>query len=217
MSNRVMSPMFVDDAGTGLVIADIRRYNVFTSLFFLGRHGRLLRELATASGARPGDTAADIGCGPGKLVRALGAVVGPTGSVVGVDPSAAAVAADRAADPRHRYAQAPAQSLPFGDAEFDVLTCTFVMHHIPAEHRDAALAEMWRVLRPGGRVLLADVAPGPAYRAVLNLVTRHGDVDPFADADIRRYTGRLRELGFTDIAYTRSRYQTGILTAVRPR
>lgn len=209
------TPMFVDDAGTGLVIADLRRYNAFTSLFFLGRHRRLLIELATAAGAGPGDAALDIGCGPGKLVRVLGEFTGPHGSATGVDPSVTAIEANRAVD-HHRYEQAPAQALPFGAAEFDVLTCTFVMHHIPAEHRADALAEMWRVLRPGGRVLLADVAPGPFYRAILTPFFGHDGADPFAEADIRRYTDHLRALGFTDLTYTRNRYQTGVLTAVKP-
>ncbi len=209
--------MFVDHADTGLVIAGLRRYNLFTTAFFLGRHRRLLAEFVTLAGVRPGDRALDIGCGPGKLVRALGAATGPTGAAVGVDPSATAVAdnseRDRAA--HHRYVVGPAQSLPLPDAEFDVVTCTFVMHHIPESQREAAIAEMWRVLRPGGRLLLADASPSRRMRAVLSVFLGRGG-DPFADADIRHYTDRVEAVGFTGLAYTQSRDQTGILTAVKP-
>lgn len=209
--------MFVHDAGTGLVIQGLRRYNVFTTLFFLGRHRRLLDEFVTRSGARPGERALDIGCGPGKLVRALGAVVGPKGSAVGVDPSATAVTDNRRRDraAHHRYEVGPAQDLPLPDDAFDIVTCTFVMHHIPEAHRAAALAQMWRVLRPGGRVLLADASPSPRMRRALSVLLRDGG-DPFADADIRHYTELLRALGFTELTYTQSRDQTGILTGIKP-
>lgn len=209
--------MFVDDADTGLVIAGLRRYNLFTTAFFLGRHRRLLAEFVTLSGARPGDHALDIGCGPGKLVRALGAATGPTGAAVGVDPSATAVAdnSERDSAAHHRYVVGPAQSLPLSDAEFDVVTCTFVMHHIPESQRDAAIAEMWRVLRPGGRLLLADASPSRRMRAVLSVFLGRGG-DPFADADIRHYTDQLAAVGFIGLTYSQSRDQTGILTAVKP-
>ncbi|MFE3545682.1 class I SAM-dependent methyltransferase [Nocardia sp. NPDC059177] len=213
--NQLLTPMFVDDAGTGLVIAGLRRYNVFTALFFLGRHRRLLREFVALSGARPGEHALDIGCGPGKLVRALGAAVGSRGTAVGVDPSATAIADNRGRDraAHHRYEVGPAQELPLPDAEFDAVTCTFVMHHIPEPQRAAALAQMWRVLRPGGRLLLADASPTPRMRAVLSVFH---DADAFVQTDIRQYTDPLRDLGFAELTYTQSRDQTGILTAVKP-
>lgn len=52
-----------------------------------------------------------------------------------------------------------AQELPLPDASFDVVTCTLAMHHIPARRREDALAEMYRVTRPGGRLLVADFDP----------------------------------------------------------
>lgn len=212
--------MFVDHSDTGLVMEGMRRYNLFTTVFFLGRHGRLIDELVRASGASPGDDVVDIGCGPGKLVRALGTRVGPRGSAVGVDPSASAVAYNSRRDrrPNHRYIQAPAQELPFPDATFDVVTCTFVMHHIPEPHREAALGEMWRVLRPGGRLLLADAHPTRWMRMLFTRGGhRHGDAaDPFDAVDIRRYTPALRALGHTEPEYTRSRHMTGISMVTKP-
>lgn len=205
--------MFVDDTDTGLIIAGLRRYNLFTAVYFLGRQGSLLAEIVTATGAAPGERALDVGCGPGKLVRALGAAVGASGTAVGVDPSATAIADNRRRDRVDRYEVGPAQDLPFDDAEFEVLTCTFVMHHIPERHRDAALAQMWRVLRPGGRILLADAAPAPWLRREFAWLSGG---DPFDAVDIRRYADPLRALGFTEVTYTASRYQTGLLSAVKP-
>jgi ubiquinone/menaquinone biosynthesis C-methylase UbiE len=52
-----------------------------------------------------------------------------------------------------------AQRLPLGDLSCDVVTCTLALHHVPARQRAAALAEMYRVTRPGGRLLIADFDP----------------------------------------------------------
>ncbi|WP_280397695.1 class I SAM-dependent methyltransferase [Nocardia carnea] len=218
-AQRTRNPMFVDAPGTGLVIEGMRRYNLFTTVWFLGRHRRLLTELVRASGARPGDDAVDIGCGPGKLVRALGAQVGPQGSVCGIDPAAAAVEYNRRRDrhPHHRYERAPAQELPLADASIDVVTCTFVMHHIPEDQRDPAIAEMWRVLRPGGRVLLADARSTPWMRFLFGRSThRHGDNNPFEQIDVRRYLPALRAAGFTGAEYREIGSMTGISTASKP-
>lgn len=215
---RTHSPMFVDAPDTGLVIEGMRRYNLFTTVWFLGRHRRLLTELVRASGAGPGNAAVDIGCGPGKLVRALGERVGPRGSVAGIDPSATAIDYNRRRDvhPNHRYIQAPAQALPLPDASVDVVTCTFVMHHIPEEHREAAISEMWRILRPGGRLLLADARPTGWMRFLFGRAARHHGTEPFAEIDIRRYNPSLRAAGFVDLRYIAGRYMAGISTASKP-
>ena len=52
-----------------------------------------------------------------------------------------------------------AQHLGLPDASFDVVTCVLAVHHIPARQRQAAFAEMYRITRPGGRLLTADLAP----------------------------------------------------------
>jgi ubiquinone/menaquinone biosynthesis C-methylase UbiE len=54
------------------------------------------------------------------------------------------------------FAVGVAQELDFPDSSFDVVTCTLAMHHVPARKRQTALREMYRVTRPGGRLLVAD-------------------------------------------------------------
>ncbi|ONM48753.1 hypothetical protein B0T44_23005 [Nocardia donostiensis] len=215
--------MFTDHADIGIVISGLRRYNLFTAAFFLGRHHRLIAELARLSGAGTGDQALDIGCGPGKLVRALGDMVGPEGGVVGVDPSETAVAYNRRRDrsPNHRYEQSVAQQLNQLDAAFDIITCTFVMHHIPEQHRVAAVEEMWRVLRPGGRLLLADAHPTVRARSVFAGIARlarrgSNPHDTFDAVDIRQYSETLVAVGFATPHFVTSRYSTGILIAEKP-
>jgi arsenite methyltransferase len=117
------------------------------------------RELVrVALGARPGDRILDVGCGPGFYVTELLEEVGPEGLVVGLDisPDMLAVAAKRAdGHDNVEFHEADATSLPVPDASFDRLISVQVLEYV----RDvpAALKEMHRALRPGGRVLLWDV------------------------------------------------------------
>ena len=117
------------------------------------------RELVRAAlGARAGDRVLDVGCGPGFYVTELLETVGREGSVVGVDASAdmLAVAAQRAEGRGNvTFHQAEATSLPVPDAGFERAVCVQVLEYV----RDvpAALSQMHRALRPGGRVLVWDV------------------------------------------------------------
>jgi SAM-dependent methyltransferase len=117
------------------------------------------RELVRAAlGVRSGDRILDVGCGPGFYVTELLEAVGREGSVAGVDISAdmLAVAAKRAAGHGNvELHQADATSLPVPDASFERVVCVQVLEYV----RDvpAALSEMHRALRPGGRMLVWDI------------------------------------------------------------
>ena len=86
--------------------------------------------------------------------------VQPRGRVEGIDPSPPMIdyAAGRGAA-HCTFTVAAAEALPFEAATFDVVTSTLVIHHITPGNRATALAEMARVLRPGGHLLVADFRP----------------------------------------------------------
>ncbi|MFI7611326.1 methyltransferase domain-containing protein [Nonomuraea terrae] len=135
-------------------------YEVSATVWFLGARRAVFTRLAAAVRPRAGDRILDVGCGTGYLSRILSPVVGPAGQVTGIDPSPAMIqyAAARARG-NCAYVLGGAQTLPFPDGSFDALTATLVVHHIPAEDRPEALGEMYRVLRPGGRLLVAEPRP----------------------------------------------------------
>lgn len=220
--NIQLFPVTVPD-DNGLLITSPRRYNALNAVLFGGRHRRLLSELVVVGGAAPGDRVLDIGSGPGKLAAVLAEVVGPGGSVLGIDASRAMVdyARAHAVATNIGFEAGAAQALPVPDAEFDLVTCTFVMHHVAAERRADALAEMYRVLRPGGRLLLADAHPTGLMRAVAEVMSRASRAgsdkpavrrDPFLEVDVRRYADTLVRVGFETPEFRASRYGAGILT-----
>ena len=119
------------------------------------RRRQLVRE---ALGARPGERILDVGCGPGFYVAELLEQVGSAGAVVGVDSSPQMLAfAARRCDKYDNvsFHEADATSLPVHDATFDAALSIQVLEYVSDIH--AALAEMHRVLRPGGRVVIWDV------------------------------------------------------------
>jgi len=95
----------------------------------------------------------DVGCNVGALLQHCRSVA-PTVRLAGVDLNPAAVAQARARLPDADLHVAAADALPYADASFDCVTCIEVLEHVPAERRRDALAEMRRVLRPGGRLVL---------------------------------------------------------------
>lgn len=112
----------------------------------------------------PGGTVLDVGCGPGPLTTSLAEAVGSDGLALGVDVSEPMLArAVRAkAGPQAGFLRADAQHLPLRDETVDAVISIAVLQLIPDPA--AALAEMKRVLRPGGRLAVLVPTVGPAAR-----------------------------------------------------
>jgi len=108
-------------------------------------------------GLCPGERVLDIGSGPGFLASEMGEAVGPAGRVYGIDLSESMIkiARERCADrPWVEFQPGDARRLPFPDHHFDVAVSTQVYEYV--NDMAAALSELYRVLRPGGRALILD-------------------------------------------------------------
>lgn len=117
---------------------------------------RLLAELGLGGPALPGRVL-ELGCGPGSFTARLAELV-PADRLTGVDHDPALLARARARVPGASFGEGSATALPFPDASFDAAVTRLVLQHLPDPA--AAVAELARVVRPGGLVAAIDVDGG---------------------------------------------------------
>lgn len=158
-------------AGVFHSVAD--KYDVMNDLMSFGIHRLWKRFTLSQTGLKAGQRVLDLAGGTGDLALRMSRMVGPAGEVVLSDINASMLnrgrerLIDQGVAGNMRYVQANAESLPFPDDYFDCITIAFGLRNVT--DKDAALASMLRVLKPGGRLLVLEfskpVAPGlsPLY------------------------------------------------------
>jgi demethylmenaquinone methyltransferase/2-methoxy-6-polyprenyl-1,4-benzoquinol methylase len=147
------------------------RYDLFNSLLSAGSDRRWRKRAARLLDVPPGGRVLDVATGTASLAIAVADAV-PTAEVTGCDINAAMLAvgtrkiADRGLDDRVHLTRAPGEELPFDDESFDAVTIAFAIDDMTDRRRCAA--EMARVLRPGGSLVLLELAvpEQPVLRSV---------------------------------------------------
>jgi len=143
-------------AGVFDSVAD--RYDLMNDLMSAGMHRWWKRYTVEQSRVRPGEHVLDVAGGTGDLTRLFTQRVGPTGTVVLTDINGAMLARgrDRLLDDgiAAPAVQCDAERLPFPSESFDCVCVAFGLRNMT--HKEGALAEMGRVLRPGGRLLVLE-------------------------------------------------------------
>ena len=130
-------------------------YDVMNSVMTAGLHHRWRRRAADLAAVGPGSSALDVATGTGDLAVELGRRVGADGEVVGSDFSEEMLTLARRKAPGLRFEWGNALDLPYEDGRFDAATVGFGARNF--SDLDRGLAEMARVVRPGGRVVVLEI------------------------------------------------------------
>lgn len=167
------------------------------------------KHLIYGAGVEQGCHVLDIACGSGVLTRHALSQSGQSGRVVGVDPAPGMIAAAKEVEPKIEWVLGSAEALDFGDAMFDCVVSQFGMMFF--QDRQKAASEMFRVMKPGGRLAIAvwnSIENNPAYGDIIAVLdeqvsTAAGDALrlPYSLGDPDEVINVLAQGGFTGIKF----------------
>jgi ubiquinone/menaquinone biosynthesis C-methylase UbiE len=201
-------------------------YDAYMKKATFGREHILRRMTVELAGVKAGDTVLEVGCATGTLTLAAKQAAGPSGQVFGIDiiPGMIEASQRKAAQANMEvtFKVGSIDSIPFPDSHFDEVMCSFMIFHMSDETRRKGIAEIQRVLKPGGRLLLLDLAlpPQPFQRWIARKLLGFSAEDdlrnliPLMDAsdfsDMEYGLSKFRILGLSVVGYVRGSARKGL-------
>jgi len=183
-------------------------YDSYMKKATFGREQLLRRMTVELAGVKIGDTVLEVGCATGTLTLAAKQAAGSSGQVFGIDiiPGMIEVSQRKAAQANAEvtFKVGSIDSIPFPDSHFDEVLCSFMIFHMSDKTRRKGIAEIQRVLKPGGRLLLLDLAlpPHPFQRWIARTLLGFS-----ADDDLLNLIPLMEASGFTDMEYSPANFR----------
>jgi len=181
-------------------------YDTLVKLMSFGKDKAIRKASVELAQIVPGEAVLDVGCGTGDLTLEAKKVVGPNGQVYGTDASPNMIEQAQQKSARTNadvtFQVGLVEDIDFSENQFDVVLSSLMMHHLPDDLKRAGLAEIYRVLKPGGRLLIVDMqstAGGSLWQRLSDfMITVHGGHTTMQD-NVSRQIPFVEKAGFTNI------------------
>ena len=177
-------------------------YDFFEPIIMLGKLARYNKEIISLLNLVGHHRVLDLGCGTGVLTRAIGDKLnaGKGGVAIGIDAAAKMIAVARRKRETEtcRFDVAAAEELPYEDSSFDAVVSSMFFHHVPLDLKKRGLGEARRVLKSGGKLIVADMhAPHSFFGFVISYTARYFFMQPEIGENIRGVLpGLIEDAGF---------------------
>jgi ubiquinone/menaquinone biosynthesis C-methylase UbiE len=186
----------------------VNSYDKYMNKITLGREDALRTMTVTLAQIKPGDCVLEIGCATGTLSLAAKRQAGETGSVSGIDiiPGMIEVSRNKAAQAKLdvTFQLGNIEDIPFPNEYFDVVMCSFMIFHMSEKVRNKGIKEIYRVIKPQGRLLVLDLAlpTQPASRRILKLLLGF-----MLKHDLKELQPIMESSGFSQIEIAQAKFR----------
>ena len=186
----------------------VNSYDLYMKRITLGREDALRKMTVDLAQVKQGDCILEVGCATGTLSLAAKRQAGPTGSVFAIDiiPGMIEVSQKKAAQAKLdvTFQSGSIDNIPFPNDNFDVVMCSFMIFHMSEKVRNKGIEEIFRVLKPQGRLLVLDLAlpPNPVSRGILKFLLGF-----MLKHDLKELRPIMESSGFSQIDISQAKFR----------